>query len=101
MTHVKRAVYPERVPLMKGFSVSSNEPEVETFRRRTRFYLIWAGFFLVLAAVSWWFAEGMKGNRRIAVQYFVVVFVSIGVAVLAIGLVFAILAHRTSRRERS
>ena len=58
-------------------------------------------FFLVLAAVSWWFAQGMKGNRRIAVEYFLVVFVSIGVAVLAIGLVFAVLSYRSSRKERS
>ena len=57
--------------------------------------------FLVLAAVSWWFAQGMQGNRRIAVEYFLVVFVSIGIAVLAIGLVFAVLSHKSSRKERS
>jgi hypothetical protein len=43
----------------------------------------------------------MKGNRRIAVEYFLVVFASIGVAMLAIGLVFAVLSYKSSRKERS
>jgi hypothetical protein len=79
--------------------MSSNDPEIETSRRRTRFYLISSALFLVLAAVSWWLAQGMQGNRRIAVEFFLVVFVSIGIAVLAIGLVFAVLAHKSSRKE--
>jgi hypothetical protein len=81
--------------------MSPDDPEIETSRRRTRFYLISSALFLVLAAVSWWLAQGMQGNRRIAVEYFVVVFVSLGIAVLAIGLVFAVLSHKSSRRERS
>jgi hypothetical protein len=97
----RNGVYPDRVPLAKGFGVSSNDPEVEIFRRRTRFYLIWAAFFLILAAVSWWIAQSMQGNRRIAVEYFLVVFASIGVAVLAIGLVFAVLSYRSSKKEQS
>jgi hypothetical protein len=81
--------------------MSPNDPEIETSRRRIRFYLISSALFLVLAAVSWWFAQGMKGNRRIAVEFFVVVFVSIGLAVLAIGLVFVVLSYKSSRKERS
>jgi hypothetical protein len=81
--------------------MSPNDPEIETSRRRTRFYLSSSALFLVLAAVSWWLAQGMQGNRRIAVEFFVVVFVSIGIAVLAIGLVFAVLSHKSSRKERS
>lgn len=77
----------------------SNDPEIETSRRRTRFYLVSSALFLVLAAVSWLLAQGMQGNRRIAVEFFLVVFVSIGIAVLAIGLVFAVLAHKSSRKE--
>jgi hypothetical protein len=94
-------VYPDGVPLETGLSVSSNDPEVEIFRRRKRSYLIGAVFFLILAALSWWFAQSMKGNRRIAVEYFLVVFASIGVAMLAIGLVFAVLSYKSSREERS
>jgi hypothetical protein len=97
----RKGVYPDRVPLAKGFGVRSNDPEVEIFRRRTRFYLIWAALFLILAAVSWWVAQSMRGNRRIAVEYFLVVFASIGVAVLAIGLVFAVLSYRSSKKEQS
>jgi hypothetical protein len=81
--------------------MSPNDPEIEASRRRTRFYLISSALFLVLAAVSWWFAQSMKGNRRIAVEFFVVVFVSIGLAVLAIGLVFAVLSYKSSRKERN
>jgi hypothetical protein len=81
--------------------MSPNDPEIETSRRRIRFYLISSALFLVLAAVSWGFAQGMKGNRRIAVEFFVVVFVSIGLAVLAIGLVFVVLSYKSSRKERS
>ena len=80
--------------------MSSNDPQVEASRRRTRFYLIWSAFFLILAALSWFFAQSMKGDRRIAVEFFLVVFASIGVAVLAIGIVFAVLAYKSSRRER-
>src|ERR1700733_15344060 len=93
------AVYPDGVPLETGLRVSSNDPEVEIFRPRTRCYLIGAAFFLILAVLSWWFAQSMKGNRRIAVEYFLVVFASIGVAMLAIGLVFAVLSYKSSRGE--
>ena len=58
--------------------MSPNAPEIETSRRKTRFYLVCSALFLVLAAVSWWIARGMQGNRRIAVEFFLVVFVSIG-----------------------
>ena len=81
--------------------MSPDDPEIETSRRRTRFYLISSALFLVLAAVSWWFAQDMQGNRRIAVEYFLVVFASIGVAMLAIGIVFAVLSYKSSRKERS
>jgi hypothetical protein len=87
--------------LRDWFSMSPNDPEIETSRRRTRFYLVSSALFLLLAAGSWLLAQGMQGNRRIAVEYFLVVFVSIGIAVLAIGLVFAVLSHKSSRNERS